>query len=244
MEIVIFNQTVAGLQEIVESTKGITATDLKDKAQLTIVKDNRTLLRRIEIEIEKQGKEQRDEANKYAKEVITREKELKEITSPEIARLKSIEDEAKKLEIREERLTDLPHKKEKLSKIGDSIEITDDELLEMDYEQFMVYHNQRIADKLEADRAKLDAEKDKLEEDKRLKEIQDKAKADAEQKLKEQQALKEKEDKAEADKLEADKKYQSWLAENGYNEKEFIIRKESDKIILYKKVAEFIPEGI
>ena len=242
MEIVKFDQTKAELQEIVESTKNITATDLKDKAQLAVVKENRTLLRKIEIEIEKQGKAMRDEANKYAKLVIADEKGLKAITSPEIARLKSIEEEAEKLEVREDRMRGLPQRKKKLEFIGDKVEISDEELLEMNYEQFTAYHNQRVADKLESDREALEADKRKVEQEKNRLKIEAEAKEKAEKDLEAEIARK---SKAEADRearekaqLEANKKYQSWLEDNGYNETEYIVKDTGDKFVLYKKISE------
>ena len=106
----------------------------------------------------------RDNANKYAKDVIAREKELKAITTPEIDRLKGIEQQAKRYADQRERLKDLPLKKKNLQTIGDSIEITDDELLKLDYDQFMQYYNQRIVNKVETDKINLEVEKRKLED--------------------------------------------------------------------------------
>ena len=66
------------------------------------------------------------------------------------------------MQIREERLKDLPLKKKNLLTIGDSIEITDDELLGLDYDQFMQYYKKNCKIKLETDKINLEVEKENL----------------------------------------------------------------------------------
>ena len=264
MEIIKFDKNIAELEAIVEITKQITVDDLNDPTQLELVKENRKELRRLEISIEEQGKAMRDNANKYAKDVIAREKELKAITTPEIDRLKGIEQQAKDMQIREERLKDLPLKKEKLATIGDSIEITDDELLKLDYDQFMQYYNQRIVNKVETDKINLEVEKRKLEDVKKgierakeMEEAKEKTRIETEKRMKEKQALAEKEAKAKAERLEKEKieaekkkaeeltkqkEYQEFLAKYGYTEEtkdDFILEKTGDKIRLAKILGIF-----
>jgi len=112
-----FDQTIESLKEIVAITSEIKVDDLNDPTQIEIVSENRKKLRKVEIEIERQGKSMRDEANKYSKDVIAREKDLKAITSPEIERLENIEQQAKDIVVREARLKDLPSQKEKPTSI-------------------------------------------------------------------------------------------------------------------------------
>ena len=107
-----FDPTKEVLQQLVLKTQSITATDLKDKAQLEVVKQNRIELKKARVQIEKTGKAMRDDANAYSKAVIAKEKELIGIISPEEDRLKAIESEAEELAIREERMKKLPERKE------------------------------------------------------------------------------------------------------------------------------------
>jgi hypothetical protein len=44
--------------------------------------------------------------------------------------------------------------------------------------------------------------------------------------------------KDEREKEEKSKKYKAWLADNAYNDKDFIIHSEGNKRIMYKKVSE------
>jgi len=158
-----FDPTVAQLTELVEKTKGLNVADLKDKAQLETVRQSRIELKKTRVAIEKYGKSLRDDANKFAKAVIAKEKELIGIIEPEEDRLKAIEEEAEKLAIREERLEKLPARKERLATIGDDVEISDEDLLLMDANDFEAYFNARTADKLNAD--KLKAEEDQRAKD-------------------------------------------------------------------------------
>lgn len=81
-----FDPTLADLQKIVALTKNVTVTDFKDKAQLELVHQNRIALRDVRVKITKKGKELREEATKFAKDVITHEKELIAVLEPEESR--------------------------------------------------------------------------------------------------------------------------------------------------------------
>lgn len=242
-----FDPTVAELNALVAKSSTIVKIDLNDKAQLTMVKENRIALRDARIAIEKKGKELRDDANKFAKAVISKEKELIAIVEPEEDRLKLIEEEAKKTKEREDRLEFLPQRKEQLAKIDDGIVIDDFELLEMDSDKFQGYLNKRISDKNE--KVRLDLERregevkraeDQKKRDAEIAEREEQARKDERerqerlQKQKEEQA--EKDRKAEEDrkareeqerldkiqrekeKLEKEKGYQDFLASCGWTE--------------------------
>ena len=89
-----FDPTVAELTAMVAKTKKLKATDLEDKAQLAIVKENRIVLKKARVQIEKRGKELREDALKFQRAVIAKEKELIAIIEPEEDRLEAIEQEA------------------------------------------------------------------------------------------------------------------------------------------------------
>ena len=221
-----FNPTMAELTKRVAVSQKIVVKDLRDIKQIALVQESRKSLRGFEIKIERTGKRLRQDARDFASSVIDREKELKAITSPEIERLKEIEEKSEAVILRDRRLENLPHRKEKLEEIGDNIEIGDDYLLSLSGMEFLEYRNKRVADKNEKDRvdeenrasmarAKVKAEQDaqakKLEEEKealRIKEQEaqdkiDKANEDLERKNKDaQDKIDEQKRKIEADKLD------------------------------------------
>ena len=208
-----FSPKVAELNALVALSIKITATDLKDSSQLEIVKRCRIDLGKARIEIEKTGKFLREKANAFNKAVLDKQKELVAIVEPEEKRLKAIEEEAKELKIKELRLMQLPNKKARLESIDDNLKFEDEYILTLNDEEFESYYNQRVANKNEADRLKIEktqaesieklqAERDAIAEEKRLADEEVTKKRQAEQ-----DALKIQQDKIDADKreLEAEK---------------------------------------
>ena len=181
-----FDPSVEELTAMVDKTKGLTAIDLSDKKQLEIVRKSRIELKNKRRDIEKFGKALRDDANKFSKDVIAKEKSLIAIIEPEEDRLEAIEVEAENLAIRNERIEKLPARKERLQTIGDKIEVTDDKLLEMDASAFEEYYNGRMSDKL----WNMKVEIEKIEKEKEL----------AREKL-----IQEEQKKIDADKAEIDR---------------------------------------
>lgn len=246
-----FDPTKAELNLMIEKTSKITATDLKDKKQLEVVKENRIQLKNARVKITKIGKELREEAIAFQKAVIAKEKELIGIIEPEEERLSAIEEEAKTIAIKEARMALLPERKEKLSLIN--IQKTDDELLSMDDIQFSTFYNECVAEKQRIEQEKLEAEKRAIEEEKnkiaRAKEIEEaKAQAIEEEKKRasEQEELnKAREEariKAEKEKLEKQKAFIEFRESFGYTEdtkNDFKIEETSDGYTLYKKLGTF-----
>lgn len=205
-----FDPTVATLQAMVEKTKDLKATDLKDKTQLETVRKARIDLKKTRVAIEKYGKDLRDDANKFSKAVIAKEKELIGIIEPEEDRLKAIEEEAEKLAIREERMEKLPARKERLAAIGDGVEVSDEDLLLMDANDFEGYFNARIADKLKADKEKAEADQrardEEIRKENERKEAEIKAREDAAREKEEANAREEARLKAEKEAREREEK--------------------------------------
>ena len=196
-----FDPTTAELLAIVETTKNITATDLKDKTKLEIVKETRIKFMRARTSIVAIGKTLREDALAYQRKVLEKENELIGIIKPEEDRLKQIEIEAKNLLIREERLEKLPARKEKINAIdGRTAWANDKMLLEMDSVQFETFYNNCMAEHLQnlqfaikekeereqeklnaekqalkKEKAKLDAEKNKIAREKELEEVKQQA---------------------------------------------------------------------
>lgn len=201
-----FSPKVAELKELVAVSKDITAKDLKDKNQLEVVKRCRIDLGKARIEIEKTGKSLRDEANAFNKAVLTKQKELIGIVQPEENRLKAIENEAKDLEIREQRLEQLPERKERLDAIGDPCREPDENILEMGDLEFEGYYNKRVADKNNSDKEALETQR--IREEEESEEKAEELRIEAELKEKKAQDIRDAEQakiKAQQDKLDKDK---------------------------------------
>lgn len=230
-----FDPTVAQLTGMVEKTKGLTVADLKDKAQLETVRKARIELKKTRVAIEKYGKDLRDDANKFSKAVIAKEKELIGIIEPEEDRLAAIEEEAEKLAIREERMQKLPARKDRLATIGDSVEVSDEDLLLMDANDFEAYFNARTADKLKADREKAEADQRiKDEENRKENERKEAELAEERRKLDEERAAKDSEiaerERVAKEKEEANAREEARLkAEKEAREREEAAREEERK---------------
>ena len=278
------------LNRIVKISSAITVPDLTNQGQVAIAKESRLKLRKVEISIEKEAKSYRDVFTTISKKISCSERELLAITSPEIERIEAIEAKAKAIEIKNARIALLTEQREELTKIGDEIEVEDEELLAMDNDAFWNYKNQRVANKNDADRLAvekaqlaLEAEKEAMQREKETQEREKVARIEAQLEAEKSLALAEKEaeirlqqekteterrvvaerermeqeqkakeekvaqEKIEAEKLEKEtqeklenqKKYQSWLKENNYNETEYKIINGEKEINLYKLVSVF-----
>jgi hypothetical protein len=261
-----FNPIVAELHKAVEATKDITATDLKDPAQLKVVKESRIGLKNMRVAITKKGKELRDVAIKFQKAVIEKEKELIAIIEPEELRLSGIEDEAAIIATREKRRDKLPWRRQIIDGFADILatvdenlstlkrQYTDDDLLDMDDDDFTALNNvltskknQIESDRIAEERRKIDEEKAAIE---RQKEI-DAAKARAVQEERDRAAREEKDRKAreEREKKEAAERAQREKDElelKQRRDKEEADRKakeEQDRLERNKKFAKFLADN-
>jgi hypothetical protein len=259
-EIEKFSPTKAELTKLVVASKGLGLPDHTDKAQLRKIKDARLSIRDARVAITKTGKALREDALKFQKAVIAKEKELIAIIEPEENRLAELEGIAEKEALRVERLEVLPHRKERLAAIGDGIDVSDVAVLEMDGPMFEGYVNERIAKKNEADRVALEAreaaireeetrqqretemrereEKARQEERERL-EREQKDKAEREEREKEDAARKERE---EQERMKSLASYQAFLKEHGYTDEtagQYFIHADhiAHEVMLYKLVG-------
>jgi uncharacterized protein YifE (UPF0438 family) len=132
LEIEKFSPTKAELTKLLEASKALELPDLFDEAQLRKVKDARINLRDARIDITKTGKALREDALKFQKAVITKEKEFVAIIEPEENRLADLEEAAAKAVQRKARVEVLPRRKERIAAIADGMSETDDHLLDMD----------------------------------------------------------------------------------------------------------------
>ena len=195
-----FNPTVAEIQKIVDEGRQITITDFSDKLQVKAVHDRRLRLKEIRVAITKQGKAFRQKALDFQKAVIGKEKELVLLVEPEEERLAGLEEQADAFTEREKRRELLPKRLERLAAFKDGVEISDEEILNMDSTSFEGYCNKRLADKNEKDRLANEAKERELKEAE--------AKVAREKEIKEAEDRARKEERERADKAEADLKAQ------------------------------------
>lgn len=256
-----FDPTVAELTAMVEATKDISATDLKDKKQIEIVKENRISLMKARTKITKIGKELREEAVAFQKAVIAKEKELIGIIEPEEDRLSKIEDDAKRIFTREARIALLPERREKLLNIGvTDFDVTDEQLIAMDNISFDSFCNEKVAliqrieqEKIDADKRLIEEEKNKIARTKEIEEakakaVEDEKKRQAEQeelaKARAERAKQEEEARKieEAKQLEKQKDFVKFRASHGYTEEtknDYKMEESATGYTLYKKLGEF-----
>lgn len=210
LEIEKFNPTVMEIQKVVDDGRSITISDFSNKVQVKAVRDQRIKLKEIRVNITKQGKMFRQKALDFQKAVIGKEKELVALVEPEEVRLEGLENQASAFEEREKRRELLPKRRDRLTSIGDGIEVSDDELLDMDSTAFEGYCNKRFADKNEKDRVELEAKQRVLKEaeakaahEKEIKEAEDRARADERKRAEETEAnLKTERERAEKESKE------------------------------------------
>ena len=257
-----FSPTKAELTKMAETAKTITLGDPLNKEQVEIVHQARIGLRTARTSITRMGKDLREDAVAFQKAVIVKEKELLAIIEPEENRLEQLEEEAARTQEREDRREFLSRRKERLAAIGDGIEITEDELLDMEGSVFEGYFNRRMSDRNNAvaaenarKQAEIEAEKGKLEREKEVEAAKEKARQEEREQIEretKEKEEKEKRDKEIADKkaaddkaaLEKEQKYQAFLAKHGYVEDEgkFWTVRHGDTIRLYKFVDSYIVE--
>lgn len=267
MEIQEFSPAKAEIQAAVLEVEGLTIKGIEDEAGYEAVKAGKKKLADYRIRITKFGKEQREEALAWQREVLRQEKELLAMIEPTETDLKGkleAVDEEKK---RKEREVLLPARVKMLEEVG--VKLLDAEILQMDEKSFSAYFTEKKIQYLEmqenkrkqeeeANKRAEEIEKAKAETEARVKkEIEEKAereKKEAEQKIINENARiareaveKEKAEKAEARRLKKNQTYKDWLKENGVNDKniqDFNIVKEEQvnnvgtKFTLYKKISE------
>ena len=220
-----FNPSVAEAKKIAEKYVGLKITDPADKGQYDAVFNAQQELKGIRTSITRYGKEARQEAIRWQKEVISQEKELLEIIKPVEDALKSERDRVDIVKKREARRILLPTRKALLEDIG--AEWTDDEILDMDEKEFASeYEAAKAVFELEVETKRMEREREK----RRQEEIEQAKKDAAEKAKKEAEEKAEREKKEEAERVEREKK------EAEQKKKEELEAKEREKQEAIEKV--------
>lgn len=221
-----FDPTVEQLNELVVVSKKVT-----NLSPIEEVKKARIQLKTARVAITKKGKELRDDAIKFQKAVIAKEKELVAIIEPEEERLSEIEEVVKQAKLRDERVALLPIRYDQLSKIGDDVQVTDAELLDMDSDSFTTYYNARVATKNESDRLALEAQQAKLREE------AEKMEREKEARERESKARKEAEEEAER-RLENERKANELRIQQEKENAERMVKEERERMEREQKAKE------
>ena len=206
-----FNPTIAEIQSVVDEGRLLTITNFSDENEVKAVRNHRLKLKNVRVSITKQGKAYREQAVTFQKLVIAKEKELISLLEPEEERLAQLEEQADVFIEREKRRELLPKRLERLVRFNDGVEVSDDEILDMNSTDFEVYCNKRLADKNEKDRLALEIKERELKEAE--------AKAARENEIKEAEDRARKEERERADKAEADLKTQREREERDHRER-------------------------
>lgn len=141
-----FVPAVAELQGMAARARATDVTKFDD------VHSMRLMLRDARVDITKRGKEMREGAMRFQKEVIAKEKELVGLIEPEEERLWIVEEELELREEMEKRRGELPSRIAALASVGDELPMDEAEILAMDDSQFNEYRLRRIDAKLTKDR--------------------------------------------------------------------------------------------
>lgn len=213
-----FDPTVEELSKLAATARAVVVTDINDKAQLDAVSETRKQLKAARVRITKTGKELRDNAVKFQKAVIAKEKELVGIIEPEENRLIEIEEEVERKQHVERMKLLLPVRRKRIADIGYTAYVySDDELNAMDVAEFELAFigmqkvvNDEVAAKNAADRAELDKEKNRLEEEKRQQEREERARQEERERIEREAKAKEAADKAAKEKAEAEADFKAW----------------------------------
>lgn len=155
-----FEPTESQLRELAKSSEDALSLDLNDETQLDLFKSRKKDLQQARLDVTRTGKSLREDALKFQKDVIAKEKSYLAIITPLEDKLKEKYDAWKDEQVREERRAELPERRKMLDEIGDGVEVSDDELLGLDHDAFVSYMNERKSayfDKLQAEQREREA---------------------------------------------------------------------------------------
>jgi len=223
-----FSPKEAELRTMAAESIALTLPDPTDAAQLEKITTARKGLKKARVEIEKTGKVWREDATKFSKLVIAKEKELVAIIEPEELRLEQLEILAAKHKEREGRRLLLPNRWSRIREAmlpGDENPMTEDKILDMDGPTFEGYLNKLVAHKnfrvqkqLDDDRAALNKEAAEIQHNKDLAAAEDRGRQEAEERRQQKERDDEARRIAEVAKLEKEERYQAFLKQHGVPE--------------------------
>jgi len=178
-----FNPKKAELQTLSAKYKSLTIKGVDDKDGYKAVDAARKELKTTRVDLKKKGKEMRDEANQFSKNVIKLEKELVWEIEPMEKELKEKQEAIDELVKIEKRKEGLPARRERLAEIW--VEISDEENLAMDWDEFSNFFADKKMEWLEERERKIKEAEEKAAEEKRIVEEKEAEKKREEERKKE-----------------------------------------------------------
>lgn len=240
------------LVELSDKYKNLEIKGVDDKDGYSLVDVARKNLKSKRVEITKTGKAMRDDALKFQRAVIAKEKELVGIIEPVEIELKkkqaSIDEEREKIS----RIELLPNRKKWLKAID--VEMEDDFILLMDDAQYEAFYNKKNAIFLDKKAQKLKEKEDKIAREKEIEDAKKQARIDAEKQAKidadnakikaeqdKQRAIQKEKDKAEKEKqriIQEQKNKEQAIKDEEYRKKE-----EQEQLEKKKKYVKFLKDN-
>lgn len=250
-KVVKFKPSIAELQKLAKEYSQLKIKNENDKIGYAAVVAARKDLQQKRVAISKTGKELRAEAIAFQKKVIEIEKEAISLIEPVEKKLQEMQlviDNKPYLEERKQQLKDI------------KVSLEDSVLLKMTNREFNRYYRQEREkyflelERKEQERKEKEARKKAIEQAK--KEAAEQAKREAEERarLEKERLIREKEEaerrarereeeeKRLKEQEKRNKKFKDWLKKQNYDKKTDIIKKEENKIKLYRFIAEY-PEN-
>lgn len=224
-----FSPKKAELLTISEKYKSLTINGIEDKKGYEVVDEARKDLKRKRVEIQKTGKDLRDESNAFNKAVLKLEHDLVDIIEPLEIELKGKQDEIDTKKEMIKRMEVLPERKEKLKEINK--EVDDEFILLLDDQKFQEFYNENKEIYLAEKEKQLKEEQLKIERAKEIELAKEQARIEAEEKSKrdlEIAKIKAEEDKRLA--VEAEKNKSLEIERQRIEAEELKIKEENEKL--------------
>lgn len=233
-----FNPKKAELVSIVENYKYLEIKGIDDKQGYAIVDEARKDLKRKRVEIQKTGKELREDAVAFQKKIIAVEKELISLIEPLEIDLGAKQDFVDKEKLKKTREILLPERKEKLLSVES--EVDDSFLLEMGDVEFESFYNQKRSEFLSEKERKIKEVELKIQREKELQDAASLAKEKAEQA--ERQRIELEKTRLENERIETERRFAEQARKAELDKQEAIERErqkaEQEKIRLIQEQEE------
>ena len=197
----IFKPALSEITKIAEGFKDIIIADINDKKGYKKAKDARKELGDIRILITKEGAKLKRKAREEHQKLLAEEKRYLKAVVPVEDDLKEMIKEIDEKRDREERKLLLPDRKKQLKEI--ELELSDDEILDMDTKEFSEFFKEKKMEVLEAREEERKKKEAKEAEDARVEEAKKQAVAD--EKARAEKEAKEKAEIAEQQRIDQEK---------------------------------------
>lgn len=235
-----FDPKVVELQEIAATAHSVMEQYKAGTVGIDEITETRKKLKAVRVRITHTGKALREDAIKFQKDVIAKEKELVAIIEPEEDALSEIEKQIEReKEIAKMKLL-LPVRRARIEQIKYTLsEISDDKLNAMDIPEFEAFlvnlqaeMNQVASKKLAEDQAKVASDQKKLDDERAIRDREEKARQEERDRLQREHDQREREakEKKEREEREAKERLEKEAKEKSEREAEALYKAWYDAI--------------